>query len=278
MAAVPSPAARPAQVVLAVKDLRHAKSRLVGAVPAEHHTALVLAMLSDTVEAALASPQVAAAHVITRDADVAATARRCGASVIADPRHEGLNQALQHASALVEQRPLCALQPDLPALRAQELTAALAAAPSHGPRCFLTDRHGTGTTVLVSLDGALRPAFGPDSASRHSASGAYRLVGSWPGLGCDVDNLADLAAALRLGIGPATARVLDGWATVATVQEHRDGVVVMRTDDGHVLHSSDAAAQLGGWRQLRPGQRVRAYPDRDATVRLVTLPSGTLPG
>ena len=275
---MPTPAARPTQVVLAVKDLRDAKSRLVGAVPAEHHAALVLAMLTDTLKAALASPEVAAAHVITRDADVAATARRGGASVIADPRHEGLNQALQHAETLLEQRPLCALQPDLPALRTRELTAALAAAPGHGPRCFLADRHHTGTTVLVSLDGGLRPAFGPDSARRHRASGAHRLVGSWPGLRCDVDNLADLAVALHLGIGPATARVLDGWATFATVQEHRDGVVVMRTDDGSVLQSSEAAARLGGWRRLRPGQRVRAYQDRDATVRLVTLPSGALPG
>jgi 2-phospho-L-lactate guanylyltransferase len=34
------------------------------------------------------------------------------------------------------------------------------------------------------------------------------LIGSWPGLRCDIDTPDDLAAALQLGLGPATQRAL----------------------------------------------------------------------
>lgn len=272
------PAVVPVHVVLAVKNLLQAKSRLADAVPAEQRAALVLAMLTDTLGAALRSSAVAGAHVVTRDAAVAATARHCGASVLSDPEYEGLNHALDHAATMVTTRPLCALQPDLPALRTGELDAALRAAQARGARCFNVDRHGSGTTMLVTAHGELHPLFGADSAARHCRSGAQPLSGAWPGLGCDVDTVADLAAALRMGVGPATGRVLDGLGTPCTVQEHGRGVVVLRTDDGHTLRGGDAAARLGGWRQLRPGQRVRALTASDATVALLMIPASTPPG
>ena len=278
MSGVSTSAVAPVHVVLAVKDLLQAKTRLVGAVATEQRAALVLAMLTDTLNAALRCPNVAAAHVVTRDREVAAAAQHCGASVLADPEHEGLNNALQHAANVVGVRPVLALQPDLPALRAGELGAAITAARSQARRCFTADRDGSGTTMLISLDDALQPLFGVDSAAQHRASGAQPLTGSWPRLRCDVDTIADVAAALQLGVGSATGAVLDGWGTPATVAEHADGVIALRADDGRTLRSTEAAAQLGGWRQLRPGQRVRVHQDRNDTVLLLTAPSSTPPG
>ncbi len=273
MTRVSTSAVAPVHVVLAVKDLLQAKTRLASTVTTEQRAALVLAMLTDTLNAALRCPDV-----VTRDREVAAAAQHCGASVLADPEHEGLNNALEHAANVVQVRPVLALQPDLPALRAGELSAAIAAARSHGRRCFTADRDGSGTTMLIGLDDALQPLFGVDSAAQHRASGAQPLMGAWPGLRCDVDTIADLAAALRLGVGPATGAVLDGWGTPATVAEHADGVIALRADDGRTLRSTEAAAQLGGWRQLRPGQRVRFHQDRNDTVLLLTAPSSTPPG
>ncbi len=278
MTSVSSPTAAPVQVLLAVKDLVQAKTRLASAVTAQQRAALVLAMLTDTLHTALRCPEVAAAHVVTRDPAVAAAAQRCGASVIADPQQDGLNSALAHAATVVRPRPVLALQPDLPALRAGELSAAITAAQAHGRRSFIADRDGSGTTTLVSPDDALLPLFGINSAARHRDSGAHLLDGTWPGLCCDVDTVADLAAALRLGLGSATAALLDGWGTLATVAEHADRVVLLRTDDGRSLRCAEAAAQLGGWRRLRPGQRVRVHQDHDNTVLLLTAPSSTPPG
>ena len=44
----------------------------------------------------------------------------------------------------------------------------------------------------------------------------------------------------------------------------------LRTDDGALLRCSATAAELGGWRQLRAGQRVRVHADSAGTVYLLT--------
>ncbi len=78
-----------------------------------------------------------------------------------------------------------------------------------GGRAFVADAEGTGTTLLVAAPGVtLDPRFGGGSAARHAASGAAALDGEWPGLRRDVDTPADLAAALALGVGPATRAAL----------------------------------------------------------------------
>jgi 2-phospho-L-lactate guanylyltransferase len=278
MSAVTPATATTAHVVLAVKDLVQAKTRLAEAVPTEQRAALVLAMLTDTLGVALRSPEVTAAHVVTRDPAVAAAARSCGAAVLADPESEGLNHALEHAAAILSGQRVVALQPDLPALRTGELTAALASARSRAERCFVADRQGTGTTLLTGIDGTNPPLFGGASAARHQGSGAERLAGLWPGLRCDVDTVADLAAALQLGVGAATGAVIDRWGTAATVAEHSGGEIALRTDDGRLIRCDEAAAQLAGWRQLRPGQRVRVHPGRDGAALLLTVAASTPPG
>lgn len=211
-----------AHVLIPVKDLLSAKSRLAGALTPSHRGELVLAMLTDTVAAAMAATRVAAVWVITPDPTVAAEARCHGATVIADPRHggvgtpaaqDGLNDALSTAADRIRSRhphaTLVALQADLPALRAAEFDAALAAS-EHSPRSIVTDRHGTGTCALIVSGGhgELAPRFGDRSAEAHVGFGAVPLGGLWPGLRCDVDNADDLTAARAIGLGPATAALL----------------------------------------------------------------------
>jgi 2-phospho-L-lactate guanylyltransferase len=100
-----------------------------------------------------------------------------------------------------------ALQGDLPALQAQELAEAIAAARPHA-RSFVSDRHGTGTSALFAFGVPLDPRFGPDSAEQHRRSGAVELTGAWPGLRYDIDTPDDLLAARRLGVGTQTARAV----------------------------------------------------------------------
>jgi len=87
-------------VLVPVKELALAKSRLRGALAAVPHEDLVLALVLDTLAAALACPAVAEVVVVTADEAVAAAARGLGAKVLGDaPR--GLNPALAHAAAAV---------------------------------------------------------------------------------------------------------------------------------------------------------------------------------
>jgi 2-phospho-L-lactate guanylyltransferase len=202
-------------LVVPVKALRDAKSRLRGAVHPHEHTRLVLAVLIDTVTAAGNADGVRRVLVVSSDPLVASVLAAVGVECVSQGPTAGLNAALRHgASVLREASPagqVGALQADLPALRPDELSAAIKAAD--GRRAFCADRQATGTTLLLSAPGTpLDPRFGVGSAQAHATSGAVALTDSWPSLRCDVDTPDDLAVARDLGLGPRTSAL---WDTVA---------------------------------------------------------------
>lgn len=200
-------------LVIAVKRLAAAKTRLAPAFSTASRENIVLAMLVDTIKAASAVSALQSVIVVTPDDTAAAAAKTLGALVLADPTPDGhrdpLNNALLAAEATARRRSpnVVALQGDLPAMQTGELAEAIALARGR-PRSFVADRHGTGTSALFSFGTALEPRFGADSAERHRRSGAIELSGAWPGLRCDIDTLDDLIAARRLGLGSATARAI----------------------------------------------------------------------
>ena len=201
-------------VVTTVKPLALAKRRLRAPGLPVRYDRLVLAMAQDTVRAALACPLVAVVLVVTDDPQVRRAAAALGAEVVADTPRAGLNEALRHGAALAgPERWRVGLAADLPALRPDELAAALRAASAHhGRRAFVPDTEGTGTTMLAAPPGVpLDPRFGPGSATAHAEQGAQSLPGAgdaeWPSLRRDVDTQTDLAEARRLGLGPHTTAV-----------------------------------------------------------------------
>lgn len=206
MAAVPA-----WSIVVPVKRLAVAKSRLRSTLPAVDHDALVLAFCLDTVSAALECAAVARVVVVTDDPRVSVPLRAAGAIVVSDEPDSGLNPALEHgAAAAAELAPgdgVAVLSADLPALRPDELAAALTAAAAH-LRAFVTDTAMTGTTLLAVCPGErLRPAYGTHSRLVHAAGGAVELDGDWPSLRRDVDTAADLQVAAALGLGRHTAAI-----------------------------------------------------------------------
>ncbi|MGY2064928.1 2-phospho-L-lactate guanylyltransferase [Blastococcus sp. SYSU DS0619] len=198
-------------VVVPAKRLAVAKTRLrpLTGAPGGDHEALVLALLADTVAAALACSRVASVVVVTDDPDAADLVRGLGARTVPDEPDRGLNPALEHGARRAGGSHVATLSSDLPALRAAELAAALTAAEA-APRCFVADAQGTGTTLLTAVGVPLRPRFGRGSAAAHRADGAVPLSGAWPGLLRDVDTPDDLRAALALGSGPRTAELVRG--------------------------------------------------------------------
>ncbi|WP_433118533.1 NTP transferase domain-containing protein [Micromonospora sp. CA-246542] len=146
-------------VVVPVKRLTVAKSRLRGALPGVRHEELALALAADTLRAVLACPAVAEALVVTDDHRVARSARAVGARTLADLPDAGLNAAFRHGAAQTPTRWVVGLTADLPALRPDELAAALLAAqrdpegyagssrtrPARGPCCSPPRRASTST-------------------------------------------------------------------------------------------------------------------------------------
>jgi 2-phospho-L-lactate guanylyltransferase len=203
-------------LVLPVKRLALAKTRL-GPPYAEHRGRLALAFAVDTTVAALACPLVASVQVVTDDPVAAAELAAVGAVVTGDHPDAGLNPALAHGAALAARShpgtAVGTVAADLPALRAGELAVLLERADQH-PRCFVRDAQGTGTTLLLArAPDDLRPMFGPGSADRHARSGAVEIPADLlPSVRRDVDTAGDLDAALALGVGSRTRRLVDGLA------------------------------------------------------------------
>ncbi|MBC2903002.1 2-phospho-L-lactate guanylyltransferase [Streptomyces cupreus] len=197
-------------LVIPLKPLARAKSRLSDTAADGLRPALALAFAQDTVAAALASAAVRDVVVVTDDALAGRELAALGARIAPDEPGAGLNAAVAHGEAVVRaSRPdsaVAALNADLPALRSAELARVLDLAAEF-PRAFLPDAATIGTTLLTAAPGQqLHPAFGMDSRARHRAAGAAELcLTEVDSVRQDVDTGDDLRAALALGVGPRTA-------------------------------------------------------------------------
>ena len=206
-----SPAAQSWAAVVPVKRLPLAKTRI--ALPADLRAELALAIAADTVAACRATSAVARIVVVTDDEDAAARLAELGAVVVPDAPDAGLNPALRHGAAFaaVGEMPVgvVALSSDLPALTAADLGSVLERA-GEAAMSFVADAAGTGTTLLAARSVDLfDPQFGPDSAQRHRDVGAVDLSdAAGTRVRRDVDTLADLMDAVRLGCGPAVTALL----------------------------------------------------------------------
>jgi 2-phospho-L-lactate guanylyltransferase len=207
-----APPPRPYAVIIPVKHLDRAKSRLAE-VGDELRRELVLAFLLDTVDAVVGSPLVARTVIVSDDLGVhreIAAAFPGRAEVVEDPDPTGLNPALHRGvSALgTGEEGVLGLCADLPALTSAAVTHLLRIAP-RGGAAFVADRVGTGTTAYLVADRTqFAPQFGHGSRAAHEARGALDLTGQVsPVLRCDVDTRADLVV-LQDVLAPRTRGVV----------------------------------------------------------------------
>jgi 2-phospho-L-lactate guanylyltransferase len=169
---------------------------------------LALAFCVDTAAAASASPLVERIVVVTDDeAARSALGGLRGVRFEADPSG-GLNAAIA-AGLRATTGAVVVLPADLPALTPEALDAALALAAAH-PAAMVADHSGQGTTLLAArVPDALSPRFGEGSRRLHEQAGHVVLeVGETSPLRWDVDTADDLAVAVGLGVGAATARAV----------------------------------------------------------------------
>ena len=274
-------------LVIPVKRLSAAKTRLAP-LPIGRRADLALAFVHDCVTAALAAPLVSQVLVVTADESAAKGLARLGARIVREPEHadgvDRLNAAISFGAGRSRlDRPelrVGALTGDLPALRTEELSAVLNLATAIEGRSYVPDAAGSGTTLLLGAeDGTLDPRFGPQSRTRHGESGAAELFGVGRSVRQDVDTLADLEAALRLGVGVHTAHEIGRGLMQGTVRSFdpgtRGGTVLL--DDGTELPYDAAAFDAGGLRLARIGQRVALRADAEGHITALTLATLPLP-
>jgi 2-phospho-L-lactate/phosphoenolpyruvate guanylyltransferase len=184
--------------VLPIKRFEQAKQRLEG-VP--ERPRLAAEMARAVLRALADAASLDAVVVVTADADAAADARACGATVVDEGSPRGHSQAarLGVAYAVGEGAERVLLVPgDCPLLAADDVDGLL---ERHGDAgvVVVPDRHGTGTNaLLLTPPEAIAPAFGEGSCARHvalaDAAGVPCAVDEVPALLLDVDTPADLEA------------------------------------------------------------------------------------
>ena len=195
--------------IVPVKTWDAAKSRLD--VPDEARVALSRAMARDTLTALAQCPAVARISVLTGSPDQQTAPEFLAADHVAvqPARQLDLNAAIRAVAmdSHDDREPTLVVVADLPAATSGAFERALGEA-ANLESALIVDRDGRGTTVLTAQSpSALRPRFGARSAQRHQEGGATALrLDDWgEGLRCDVDTVADLRAAGRLGVGQHTA-------------------------------------------------------------------------
>lgn len=200
-------------VVVPVKSPGVGKSRL-GDLDGIDRSLLAAAFATDTVSACLRTDAVVGVLVVTEDAGLAAALTALGAETCDDGPVPGLNPALRHGAAVAADRwpdatPV-ALLADLPALQADDLASALTqvADRTSDAAAYVVDADGTGTTLYAAPYDTFDPRFGLDSAAAHAASGAVAVEGELATLRRDVDDADGLWAAVALGVGAATRKLL----------------------------------------------------------------------
>jgi 2-phospho-L-lactate guanylyltransferase len=190
---------RAVTVVVPVRALEGAKSRLGAVLDAEERHALTSHLVARTIEVALATPGVVEVIAVSPDTDALALAAEHGARPLPQ-RSRGLNPAIGEARTAVTTPRMLVLPADLPAIGVDDIAAVLVAGDRAGSPSVVVapDRHGRGTNALL-LDppDAIDTAFGGGSRAGHawlaaSADIAHAEVTGRPGLEVDLDTADDL--------------------------------------------------------------------------------------
>lgn len=194
-------------VIVPLKALGDAKSRLAGAVDAECRRALVADMLATVVAACLDCPHVDTVLVAAGDDAAASVARRTGADAVV-VREPGIDVAVNAAQAVLgAATATLTVAADLALATSADVTAVIDAAPTAGWSVVVAPTVDGGTAALLRTPSAvIAPAYGPGSAARHlhaaRAVGAAAVRVDLPGLALDVDTPEQLSAALAGGFTP----------------------------------------------------------------------------
>jgi 2-phospho-L-lactate guanylyltransferase len=200
-------------VIVPLRGLEVAKTRLGGQLDAEERLDLVTGLLERTLAAAAAVPSVHRVLLVSPDPAARALAEELGALTLPDAG-AGLNAALaaarDHAAAEGAETVLV-LPADLPMVTPERIADLVSAAdqariPGRGLVAIVPDRHGSGTNALLLSPPDVIPfAFGRGSRARHGAAAAAAgavLVEAGGELTLDVDTPEDLLLA-EVGGSPA---------------------------------------------------------------------------
>ena len=192
-------------LLLPVKDLNHAKKRLMSVLTPEERFGLAEAMLADTMRAVRGVALAEKIFVVTNYEPAMRVARENGWEILPEGRQISESHSVDAASRVCEGRGVTALLRlplDLPLIQSSDIDELLAV-ECHAPTMVIVpSRDGTGTNAMLRKPPTLFPShFGNGSFAKHLAeaenANARVVVRRNSRLEMDVDDEADLRALLK---------------------------------------------------------------------------------
>lgn len=194
-------------VVIPVKPLNRAKSRLAAVLTPERRQALAIALFQHVLTVSLAQRRVLGTLVVSRDTQALALAREVGANTMQETGSPQLNVALQRASQVLigwGAEAMLILPADLPFVTAEDLENIVHLGSEKKAHVVIaTDEKHDGTNALFCRPpGIINFAYGTGSYERHiqraNQAGASVHFYSSNRLQHDIDNPDDLRRAREL--------------------------------------------------------------------------------
>lgn len=167
----------PIYVIIPVKPLARAKSRLARALKAPTRAALVRSIFSRTLDVIAQVKRIDGVIVVSRDLTILELARQRSAITLMES-DSGLNSALTQAAHWAAQhnaRAAIVIPVDLPLIASADLDAVIDRAAEERCLVIAPDRHEDGTNVLlVRPPDAIHFAYGASSFNIHRAQAIER--------------------------------------------------------------------------------------------------------
>lgn len=205
-------------LLVPVKDLTRAKSRLAPLLSEAERRHLAEVMLEGTLRAVCAVPGDYRRVVVTNYAPAVALAETLGMDVLRETEQHSESHSVDAASAALQQegvQGVLRVPLDLPLVQAADLVAVLAAAVQGARAVLVPSLSGTGTNALYRSPPTLFPShFGQGSLALHEAE-ARRATGAVAilrrdGLALDIDDPADVRELMGRGVTCAAVEYLRG--------------------------------------------------------------------
>jgi 2-phospho-L-lactate/phosphoenolpyruvate guanylyltransferase len=192
-------------LLLPVKDLRHAKKRLIGVLSPEERFALAEAMLADTVRAVKRTRCADKIFVVTNYEPAMHLAEENRWEILREEQQISESLSVDAASKICEQKGvtgLLRLPLDLPLIQSSDIDELLSSDCSAPSLVIVPSRDGTGTNAMLWTPPTLFPShFGNGSFAKHLAEAerahAQVLIRRNARLEMDVDDESDLRVLLE---------------------------------------------------------------------------------
>ncbi|PJF44011.1 MAG: 2-phospho-L-lactate guanylyltransferase [Phototrophicales bacterium] len=187
-------------IIMPVKPLLRAKSRLSDVLTPEQREKLAISLLVRNLQLLKDLPQVAGILVVSRDTKVLAIARDHDVTTVQESGQPELNTALLRATEFLKTlhaQSVLILPTDLPLLTVEDIQKIIELGDYAGTVVIAPDRQRDGTNaLLVNPPGALTYHYGPASFVHHcdaaQLEGLTLKIYESPSIAIDIDTPEDL--------------------------------------------------------------------------------------